>query len=172
VVALATAVAMSPHAPIGLSGRAEIHPGVQWHPLRLPAAAAVVVVAVVGRVGTAARLRRVGADRRTAAESAPGLVASQLARWGAGPAAVTGAALAMDRGRGRRAVPGRATFTGAAAGVVAVTTAVNTARLTVSGRSEQLLWITTDHGVVGPTVLAGRLPSSPAEVALASGTMH
>jgi putative ABC transport system permease protein len=49
---------------------------------------------------------------------------------------------------------------------------VGLADVRVNGQDQPLLWLTTDHGVVGPTVLAGRLPVVAGEVALASGSMR
>ena len=49
---------------------------------------------------------------------------------------------------------------------------VGFADVRVKGQDQPLLWLTTDHGVVGPTVLDGRLPVVDGEVALASGTMR
>ncbi len=49
---------------------------------------------------------------------------------------------------------------------------VGFADVRIDGQDQPLLWLTTDHGIVGPSVLSGRLPVVAGEVALASGTMR
>jgi putative ABC transport system permease protein len=49
---------------------------------------------------------------------------------------------------------------------------VGVADVRINGLDQPLLWITTDHGIVGPTALRGRLPVVIGEVALATGTMR
>jgi hypothetical protein len=49
---------------------------------------------------------------------------------------------------------------------------VGVADVRINGLDQPLLWITTDHGVVGPAALRGRLPVVPGEVALATGTLQ
>jgi hypothetical protein len=49
---------------------------------------------------------------------------------------------------------------------------VGLADVRINGQDQPLLWLTTDHGIVGPTALQGRLPVVAGEVAMASGTMR
>jgi hypothetical protein len=121
-VALAVAVALSPLTPIGLARRAELDPGVSvdWTVLAPGGLAVAVLVATCAGVAAwrASRspLGSLGAVEPVSA-GRPSRVAGALAAAGLPPAAVTGARLALERGRGRTAVPVRAAIAGAAAAV-------------------------------------------------------
>ena len=122
-VALAVAVALSPLFPLGLARVAEPDPGVTVDAATLGAGAAVLVLALLAlgalpawRV-TAGRPAGDAAGRRSA-------LAGALARSSFPVTAVAGVGLALERGRGRTAVPVRSTVAGAVLGVVALTAAL------------------------------------------------
>jgi ABC-type lipoprotein release transport system permease subunit len=121
-VALAVAVALSPLAPIGLARRAELDPGISadWTVL-VPGglAVAVLVAACAGVAAWRASRSPLGSVGVVEAVPAgrPSRVAGALAAAGLPPTAVTGARLALERGRGRTAVPVHAAIAGAAAAV-------------------------------------------------------
>jgi hypothetical protein len=123
--AVALAVAASPLFPIGLARQAEPSPGLDVDGYALAAGAVVIVLLVVLQVGVSAwwRLRR--ADATESAPRPGGLgVADRLARAGLPVAGTLGVQLALDRGRGARAVPLRATLFGAVVGLAAITAVV------------------------------------------------
>jgi hypothetical protein len=121
-VATAVAVVLSPLAPIGLARRAELDPGVSadWAVLAPGGLAVAVLVAACAGVAAwrASRspLGSVGVVEPVPA-GRPSRVAGALASAGLPPTAVTGARLALERGRGRTAVPVRTAIAGAAAAV-------------------------------------------------------
>jgi hypothetical protein len=123
-VALAVAVALSPLFPLGLARVAELDPGLTVDAATLGVGAAVVVLALLAlgawpawRVAAATRSAAGAGDRR----SGP---ARALASASFPVTAVAGVGLALERGRGRTAVPVRSTVAGAVLGVVALTTAL------------------------------------------------
>jgi hypothetical protein len=123
-VALVVAVSLSPLFPLGLARVAELDPGVTVDAATLGVGAAVVVLALLAlgawpawRVAGAGRSATGAGDRRSA-------LAGALARSSFPVTAVAGVGLALERGRGRTAVPVRSTVAGAVLGVVALTTAL------------------------------------------------
>jgi hypothetical protein len=130
VIAVATAVALSPLAPIGVGRDAEPHPGVAVNRAYLGLGAAAVLVVVMG-VSVAASM--FAARRRTRATT-PGRAPSvgrALAMMGASTAATTGVTMALEPGHGRSAVPVRSTIVSATlavamiAGVLGFTAGLN-----------------------------------------------
>jgi hypothetical protein len=123
VVALAVAVALSPLFPLGLARVAEPDPGVTFDAVTLGAGAAVLVLALLALGAWPAW--RVAAGRSA---GDPGgrrsALAGALASSSFPVTAVAGVGLALERGRGRTAVPVRSTVAGAVVGVVALTTAL------------------------------------------------
>jgi hypothetical protein len=128
MIAAATAVALSPLAPIGLARRAELDPGVAldravltWGAL---AVVAVVALCAVVAAWSASRspITALGVVEPGQGRS-PSRLAGALAAAGVPATAVIGARLALEPGRGRTAVPVRAAITGAAAAVGALTAA-------------------------------------------------
>ncbi len=122
IVAALTAVAASPLFPIGVARRAEPHVGVHADWVVLGLGAAVVLAVVCGIALLGAWLATSSASRASSARvrrSTPGLVG---AATGAGmpPTATNGLRMALDRGRGRSAVPVRSAVVGAAIGVIGV----------------------------------------------------
>lgn len=117
VVTFGVAVGLSPRFPIGVARRYELDPGVHvdWTVLGpTPLAAFLAVVAVASVV---AGWRIVRGEARSVRPSAIG-------RWatlsGAPPVVAIGTRLALEPGRGRRAVPVRSAIIGAIAGVMGV----------------------------------------------------
>ncbi len=117
VVTVATAVVLSPRFPIGLGRRVE--PDVGLH-VDLPVVfggAALVAAALTVGVGLTAWLAAVpgqetlGATRRST-------IVSTLVRLGAPPPVSIGAGLALEPGRGQRALPTRPAVVGACAGAL------------------------------------------------------
>jgi hypothetical protein len=128
MIAAATAVALSPLAPIGLARRAEPHPGVALDRAVLTSGAlavmAVVAICAVAAAWSASRspITALGVVEPSRAQS-PSRLAGALAAAGLPVTTVIGARLALEPGRGRTAVPVRAAIAGAAAAVCALTTA-------------------------------------------------
>jgi ABC-type lipoprotein release transport system permease subunit len=120
VVALVTAVATSPLTPVGVARQAEIHPGIELNLVYL----AVGVAATVLFVGALCSLTGWLSARAAAADEArtrPSFVATAVAATGLPVAALAGVRMALEPGRGRRAVPVRTAIVGA--GVAAATVA-------------------------------------------------
>ena len=111
------AVALSERFPIGLARDFDLDPGVHadWFVLGLAALAVLVAVLVTAWLSSLYALSRRRVDRPTA--SAAGAWA---ARAGLPPALVIGSRLAVEPGRGRRAVPVRSALIGAIVGVIGV----------------------------------------------------
>jgi putative ABC transport system permease protein len=128
VIAVATAVALSPLTPMGLARRAELRPGVAADPAVL-APGALAVVALVAGCATVAAWRAARAPATALGVVEPVVsgrssrVADALAAAGLPPTAVTGVRLVLEPGRGRTAVPVRTAIIGAAAAVCALAAA-------------------------------------------------
>lgn len=118
VAAAAVAVALSPRFPVGLAGKVEPDPGahVDWLVLG-PGAALVALASLAGAAVAALRATswRPGRDPAVTRLSALRI----LRRVGPLPA-VIGAGLALERGRGDKALPVRPALVSAAAAVVGV----------------------------------------------------
>ena len=130
VLAVAIAVALSPLAPVGANARkAEPHPGLSVDVLilALGAAATVLLVLLVTAI-PAWRAARAGADVTrpwaTTGRRRPGL-ADRAARAGFPPTVVAGVRMALERGRGRTAVPVGATICGVVLAVATIVTAID-----------------------------------------------
>src|SRR5205807_6219304 len=129
-VAAGVAVLLSPLTPTGLARIAEPHPGFAVD-AAVVAGGAAAVLAVVVLLGIVPAWRAaltaggvpmmVEASRST---SRPSKVAAAMARASMPPSAVVGARMALETGRGRSAVPVRATMLGAALGMVALAAAI------------------------------------------------
>jgi putative ABC transport system permease protein len=116
VVAAVGSVLASPLFPIGLAREAETAPGLRFDPLAAVGGAALLAVVIVALVLWRSRRRpttvpveRVGPVRAAVTRSLGGGTVSRV-----------GARLALDPGRGSRAVPLRSAVVGAALGVVGV----------------------------------------------------
>jgi hypothetical protein len=117
VTTLVVAIALSPRFPIGTIRQFELDIGVHADWVVLLAFAVALVVAVLLTAAATAwwRTGRAGDD-----VSKPSTVGDWAARAGMAPALVVGARLAVEPGRGRRAVPVRSALIGAIAGVLGV----------------------------------------------------
>lgn len=107
VLAVVFAVALSPLAPVGLARRAELNPGVDFDPVvLLPGALLIAALVVAWSMVVAWRASRsVGAGVEIIRRDRPSMAGARLAAAGAGVTAVAGVRLALERGRGRTAVP-------------------------------------------------------------------
>jgi ABC-type lipoprotein release transport system permease subunit len=124
--AVAVAVALSPLAPLGVARSAEPAPGVDLDvAVVLGGAAALVVLVLLLAAPPAwqAAGARLGSESGTAQRGTR--LADLLARTGFPTTAVAGVRLAMERGRGRAAVPVRSAIVACALGVVTVAGALS-----------------------------------------------
>jgi hypothetical protein len=121
-VALAVAIALSPLFPLGLARVAEPDPGVTFDAVTLGAGVAVLVLALLALGAWPAWRVAAGPSTRDTGERSA--LAGALARSSFPVTAVAGVGLALERGRGRTAVPVRSTVAGAVLGVVALATAL------------------------------------------------
>ncbi|MGZ8766235.1 MAG: ABC transporter permease, partial [Acidimicrobiia bacterium] len=117
VVTFGLAVALSARFPIGVARRYDLDPGVHvdWTVLGPAGLAAFVAVVAVAAVVAFWRIAR--GEARAVRPSAIGRWAT---RSGAPPVIAIGSRLALEPGRGRRAVPVRSAIIGAIAGVMGV----------------------------------------------------
>lgn len=152
-VAVAVAVALSGQFPIGPAEFAEPDPGlaVDVPVLVLGASAIVAVFLAIGCVAVRRSLPRAGtglAGPTPVGATRPSRLAGLLTEAGAPAAAVVGVRMALERGRGRTAVPvvGAVVATALALGAVtaATTFGVNLQRLVTTPSLYGLAW---DHGV-------------------------
>jgi hypothetical protein len=130
VLGVVIAFLASPLMPIGLARVAEPYPGFSFDALVLGMGSAAAIVAT-GAIA-AVSVWRTTAGRYAALEAAerrarPSFVAEKLSRAGLPPTLPTGARMALESGRGRTAVPARATIIGAALAVAAVTASLTVA---------------------------------------------
>jgi hypothetical protein len=124
-LAVGIAVAASPMMPIGPARLADPSPGPQADlAVLLPGAAAIVVLLVARAAVTAWRETAAGRPGPAPAPARGPAPAAWLAAAGAPATAVTGVRLALDPGRGRRAVPVRSALLGTALSVTAVVAAL------------------------------------------------
>lgn len=171
-VGVVGAVAASPIMPVGdLARRIEPVPGIDVDPLVLVlgfGATCAIVVGLAAITFWRASGRATGTARATSRPGAPWIVASKLARAGAGPAALTGVRMALEPGRGRTAVPVRSALVGVVAGITGVvavlTFGANLGRLTDSPARYGFGW---DVDVVDPDI--ARLRRDPDIAAIATG---
>ena len=119
VVTVATAVVLSPRYPIGLGRRVEPDVGVHLDLPVLAGGAALVVVAPVAGVGLTA-WRAAAPAREPLWGVRRSAIVAALLRVGAPPTLSIGAGLALEPGRGQRALPTRPTLVGACAGALGV----------------------------------------------------
>lgn len=210
VVSVGVAVAASPLAPRGLARLVEPDPGIDLDmPVLILGALATVLVAVLASVIPAIRV-----TGRVAAGTVPKTshVATLLGGVGAPPSAVAGVRLALDAGRGVRAVPVRTAIGGVALALAALMAAAtfNRSFQTLLDRPElygftwdvlaggddterdarvlaadpdvlvaapggytnvaiagkEVIPLVYSPGTIEPTVLAGRAPRTPDEIAL------
>jgi hypothetical protein len=118
VIAVVLAIVLSPLAPVGDARIAEPHPGVEFDAAALALGAAILpavaVILALAPAWSAARARNAPEETSGARGSR---VAALLARAAVPPPGVAGARLALEKGRGRTALPVRSTIAGAAFGL-------------------------------------------------------
>jgi hypothetical protein len=121
VTTVVVAIALSSRFPIGTARRYDLDVGTHadWTVLLAFAGALVLGVLLTAAVTAWWRTGRAGDD-----VSRPSRAGERAARLGLSPALVVGARLAVEPGRGRRAVPVRSALVGAIAGVVGVVACV------------------------------------------------
>jgi hypothetical protein len=156
VIAVAIAGAASPLMPIGVARRAEPDPGLSFDALVLIIGGVALVLLVMVLAAIAAwrlALRASVADER-AGRARPSVVGRKLAGAGVGPTAVTGVRMALEPGRGRTAVPVRATLIGTAVGVVGVA-----ATLVFGASLDRLVDTPSRYGWGWDVLASARLPA-------------
>jgi hypothetical protein len=126
-VGVGLAYLLSPLTPVGLARTAELSAGFTFDAVVLVPGAAVAVVAVLAlgswpAVRTARRAVREGAEEGRGVR--PSRTVVLLAGAGAPPSAVIGVRNALERGRGRAAVPARTALLGSVLAVTALSAAV------------------------------------------------
>jgi ABC-type lipoprotein release transport system permease subunit len=128
-VAALTAFLLSPLSPIGTARVAEPHPGFAFDADVIGIGAAITLLLVpLGAIIPALRAVRLvargEAAQSTVERAKPSRIVERVSRATESPAAVTGLRMALERGRGRTAVPVRSTIFAVAIGVAAVTGSV------------------------------------------------
>jgi putative ABC transport system permease protein len=128
LVALPVALALSTLAPIGLARTAEPSPGLlaDWTVLGLGIAVTVLLVLTLAgipawRTASLASRARYAQDREAAAR--PSAMARLVARSGIGASGVAGVRLALERGRGRTAIPVRSSIASVSLGITVLAAA-------------------------------------------------
>jgi len=114
------AIALSPLMPIGLARIAEPDPGIAVDPLVVGLGAVGICFAVLGALTPsmlAMSSSRRGSFRR------PSVVTAAVARSGAPVSSVAGVGMALEPGRGARAIPSRSAMLGAALAIAALVAA-------------------------------------------------
>jgi ABC-type antimicrobial peptide transport system permease subunit len=117
VVGVAVAIALSERFPIGQARRYDLHVGYHADWAVLGAAALAILIAVVVVATVSALWAASGRHDVLATPSTAGRIAANV---GLPPALATGSRLAVEPGRGRRAVPVRSALVGAIVGVLGV----------------------------------------------------
>src|SRR5581483_8267620 len=121
VVAVLTAVALSPLTPVGIARVAEPSPGVSADVAVLVLGAlATVALALAAAAYPSWRAARPPSTADEARATGPTALGDALARASIPPPVAAGVRLALDPGRGRSAVPIRSTVIGAALGIGAL----------------------------------------------------
>jgi len=122
LLAAAVAALASPAFPLGVARQAEPEPGFRLDPtvLGLGFVLVATVVLVVGAVAAV-----VATAGRTAADARPSMPSRVVAGASLPPTVATGVGFALERGRGRRAVPVWSTIGAASLGVLGVVAALS-----------------------------------------------
>jgi putative ABC transport system permease protein len=124
-LAVVVAVAVSPAMPIGVPRLVDLHPGLSFDVVAL-ALGAFALVALVGGFGAFASARAAREASGFEQESEPqnrSRIAGAMAGRSFPPTAVAGVRMALERGRGRTAVPVRSTLFGTIVAIAALITA-------------------------------------------------
>jgi hypothetical protein len=143
LLAVPVAYLLSGFAPIGLARTAEPSPGrlADWTVLGLGIPVTVLIVVAIAAL-PAWRAARGGHRSTGELFATRSRLAGLLARAGAGPAAVAGTRLALERGRGRTAVPVRTSIGGVTLGL-----AVLAAAATFGASLDRLVHVPRLYGV-------------------------
>lgn len=126
-LAVLSAIALSPLAPIGAARAAEPQPGLSVDGLALGVGGVLVVLSVVALVTwPALRIARANAAGGIGTDPGrrPSNVATAMAAAGFAPAPLLGVRAALERGAGRTSVPTRTGFLGVTAALVALCAAL------------------------------------------------
>ncbi len=175
VLAVLTAVALSPLTPVGVARHAELHPGLAVNAAYVGVGAVAVLVLVV-TLGTLPALRPLGVASG-GSRSASSRVAAALARAGLPASAVSGVRLARERGSGRAAVPVRSASVSVALAVATIAATLSfsagLAELFASPRLYGWNWDVQIGDAFSPALDedAARLTHHPAVEAVAMGTI-
>jgi ABC-type lipoprotein release transport system permease subunit len=157
------AVALSPLTPIGLARLAEPLPGISmnWAVLGLGAVAVAVGCLLMAALPLW-RSTSALSTRDDDARARPSVAVARLAGAGASATATCGAWMALERGRGRTAVPVRSTLTGVIVGLTALVAAITFgASLTHLLKSPALYGVTWDTDVLSHNGPAGLPAAEP-----------
>ena len=148
VFALAGAAAVSSFAPVGVARIAEPSPGPA---IDVPAyAAGVACIILVGALSAAAASWSLARARDRESRQRPSMVVGAVARAFGGALVPAGVRLALEPGRGRRAVPVRATIAG-----IAVALGALVASLTFDASLRTLIDEPRQHGIGWDAAIAG-----------------
>ena len=121
VIAVLVAVALSPIAPVGTVRQVDPSPGFAWDWTVLGAGFAVLAIGLTTvSILTALRLAPRRLESRTSTDFAASNAVSRASRIGLPTSAVAGLRFALERGRGRSAVPVGSVLAGAVLAVVVV----------------------------------------------------
>ena len=182
ILAVALAIAMSPLFPIGVAEQAELHEGIAINWALLMVGAFAIVALLLARAAIPSwRLATVPAGvQGTAASDAgrPSTLARTMAAAGLPATATSGIRMALEPGRGRTAVPVRATLIGAIIGLAAVATtmvfATNLDRVVSEPRLYGRTYNLIADGSFGPISRAGvqRVTTQHPEIARFSGGFY
>jgi len=154
------AFALSPLTPVGEARLAEPAPGFAFDPLiLLPGALAVIIAVLVLGVRPAVRAARTARPAEPAWAARPSRAVAAMAAAGAPPTVLIGVRQALERGRGRTAVPVGPAFLGSILAVAALcATAVFGASLSHLTGTPAL------YGVPFDLEIYTNAPSTPAQI--------
>lgn len=121
ITAMGVAVAASPLSPVGLARQAELDPGVDVDVAALLLGGAAIAILIILWSGLVAWRTAAVSDPQARHRDRPSVAGAWLAASGASVTTVAGVRLALERGRGRTAVPVVSTVLAGIAGVFMVT---------------------------------------------------
>jgi hypothetical protein len=179
VGAVAIAFALSPLTPVGEARIAEPHTGLNFDTLVLGVGALATIVAVLGLgIWPAVRAARTRDARDSQPTGRSSVVATRLAGAGAPPSVVIGVRRALERGRGRNAVPVGTALGGTVLAVAALCGTIvfgaSLSHLTATprlyGQAFDLWFSGLSQEGPGVTPVLSKLKSDPAVTAITLGT--
>lgn len=126
LLAVGGAVALSGFTPIGLARQADVHPGIRVDPLVLAVGGVVIFASVVAWCALIAwwAARPTPGDPAAVPRRRPSRIVGRLAELGLPVSVVAGVRMAVERGRGRTAVPVGSAVGASIMGVLTVTAAL------------------------------------------------